>query len=256
MQRRAGDPQIKRMHGVYTHARNTKKGSRYRGFDIAPAASNPIPPRIATTSHLHPMAYYIRHRVLRVFRLLNRHSRLGGPWVGPINAALYVKLATVTPGATSTLSASSASLFLCRFSDTFSSCLTHAVINLQPPSHTVMYQARGSSAAVLQSPVMPNTRRSSATQSVHSLSFLPDPRFPAFSSSPDMISLVTCDCPCGAAPPTTTTLSCHGCFDTHIRFASGRFCKRGCGCSATCARLVRLEATSRDVLNGACCSGS
>ena len=46
------------------------------------------------------------------------------PWVGPINAALKrLKLTTVTPGATLTLSASSASLFLCRFSDAFSTAL-------------------------------------------------------------------------------------------------------------------------------------
>ena len=46
------------------------------------------------------------------------------PWVGPINAALKrLKLATATPGATSTLSASSASLFLCRFSDVFGTAL-------------------------------------------------------------------------------------------------------------------------------------
>ena len=110
---------------------------------------------------------------------LYRHSRrrLGGPWVGPINAALKrLKLATVTPDAISTLSTSSASLVFCRFSGAFSSSLTHATINLQPPSHTVLYQTPGSSAALLQSPAMPNNRRSSA----------PDPCFPAFSSSPHM----------------------------------------------------------------------
>ena len=49
------------------------------------------------------------------FRFLYRHRRrrLGRPWIGPINAALKcLKLATVTPRATSTFSASSASLFL------------------------------------------------------------------------------------------------------------------------------------------------
>ena len=40
-------------------------------------------------------------------------------------------------------------------------------------SRTVLYQAPGSSAAVFQSPVMPNSRRSSATQAVHSFSFPP-----------------------------------------------------------------------------------
>ena len=71
----------------------------------------------------------------------------------------------------------------------FSSSLTHASINLQPPSQTMMYQTPGSSAAVLQSPVMPNSRRSSAAQSVHSFSLPFDPRFSPFSSSPDMTLL-------------------------------------------------------------------
>ena len=39
-------------------------------------------------------------------------------------------------------------------------------------SHTVLYQTPGSSAVILQSLVMPNTQRSSATWSVHSISFL------------------------------------------------------------------------------------
>ena len=124
------------------------------------------------------------------FRLLFRYSRrrLRSSWVGPINAALKrLKLATVTPSATSTLS--SAHLFLCRCSDASSSSFTHVTVNLHPPSRTVLYQAPGSSAAVLQSPVMTDSRRFSATQSVHYLSFPPDPRFPAFSSSPDMTIL-------------------------------------------------------------------
>ena len=56
------------------------------------------------------------------FRYIYQHSRrrLGSPWVGPINAALNpLKLATVTPVATPTLSVSPASLFLCRCSDAF-----------------------------------------------------------------------------------------------------------------------------------------
>ena len=70
----------------------------------------------------------------RSFRFLCRHSRhrLGSTWVGSIDADLkYLKLAaTVTPGTTSTLSASSAYLFLCRCSDAFSSSFTHVAINL------------------------------------------------------------------------------------------------------------------------------
>ena len=86
------------------------------------------------------------------FRLLYRHSRrrLGIPGVGPINTALKrLKLTTATPGATSTLSASSASLSLCRCSDAFHSSFTHSVINLQPPSRIVLYQTPGSSTGVL-----------------------------------------------------------------------------------------------------------
>ena len=103
--------------------------------------------------------------LFRVVRLPYRRSRrcLGNPWAGPINAALKrLKIAAqslqVQP---QPFSASSVSR---RFSDAFSSSLTHATMNLQPPSHTVLYQNPGSSAAVLQSPVMPNTRRSSVTQ--------------------------------------------------------------------------------------------
>ena len=43
----------KRLHGLeiaYTHARNTEKDTRFRGFGISPAASHPIPPQ--DCSHL------------------------------------------------------------------------------------------------------------------------------------------------------------------------------------------------------------
>ena len=126
-------------------------------------------------------------------RFLYRHSlsHLGSPWVGPIKAALkHLKLATVTPGATSIWSASSASIFLCRCSNAFSSSFTHTAINLQSPSRTALHQIPGSSAAVLQSTVIPNnSRRSSATHSVHYFSFPLGPRFPAFSTSPDITLL-------------------------------------------------------------------
>ena len=144
--------------------------------------------KITTTTKTTTQRHIIYNSVLSGFRPRYRHSRrhLRSPWVGPINATLKrLKLTTVTPGATSTLSASSASLFLCRCSNAFSSSFTHPAINLQPPSRSVLYQTPGSSAAVLQSPVMPNNRRSSATQSVHYFSFPPGPRFPVFFSSPD-----------------------------------------------------------------------
>ena len=98
---------------------------------------------------------------------------------------------------------------------------------------------------------------------------LPDARFPALSSSlslslslslflPALPSWVTCGPPCGAAPPPqqpprvrfSRLFRC-----SHIGFAGGLLCRRGCGCSATCARLLGFEATSSscDVLYGACC---
>ena len=84
-----------------------------------------------------------KHSIYNSVLSLYRHSRrhLESPWVGPINAAAVkrLKLTTVTPGATSTLSASSASLFLYRCSDSYSSSFTHAAINLKPPSRTVLY---------------------------------------------------------------------------------------------------------------------
>ena len=60
--------------------------------------------------------------------------------------------------------------------------LTHAAINLQPPSHTVPnpgVKCRGALAP----------RDTKRPQSVHYLSFPPSPRFPTFSSSPDIALL-------------------------------------------------------------------
>ena len=64
-------------------------------FDISLCENSIKPKRIARTPYSQG------------FRFLYRHSRrrLGSPWVDPINAALKrLKLATVTLGATSTLS--------------------------------------------------------------------------------------------------------------------------------------------------------
>ena len=58
---------------------------------------------------------------------------------------------------------------------------------LQFPSHIVLYQIPGPSAAVLKPLAMPNTRQSSASHSVHFFCFLPG--IPAFFSSPYMIIL-------------------------------------------------------------------
>ena len=76
-----------------------------------PAASQPVP---------SPDRNHARNRIAFITPYFQgyRHSRrrLGSPWVGPINATLKrLKLATVTYGATSTLSTSSASLSLRRF---------------------------------------------------------------------------------------------------------------------------------------------
>ena len=142
-----------------------------------------------------------------ILRLPYRRSRRRflNPWAGPINAILKcLKLPTVTPGGTL-----SAFLFLCRFSDAFSPPLTHATINLQPSLHNVLYQTLGSSAAVLQFPVMPNIRRPSATQYVYYFSSPLRPRCPGFSSSPGM----TCGHHAEQLPRQQQPLRAHGCFD-------------------------------------------
>ena len=135
----------KKMGEEHSVERVWYSASREPSDNLPGSQQNYAPKRIASTT---PYSKGLRH--------FYRHSRrrLASSWVGPINAALKrLKLATVTPGATSTLSASSVYLFLCRCSDAFSSPFTHAAINLQPPSCTVLYQAPGSSAAaVFQSP--------------------------------------------------------------------------------------------------------
>ena len=127
------------------------------------AMSSDAPPRIATIILililLVPRICTLRHNTYNTvlsgfpgFPIGAADAVSGVLGVGPINAALKrLKLSTVIPGVTSTLSASSAFLSLYRFSDAFSSFLAHAAINLQPPSHTVLYQTPGSrsSAAVL-----------------------------------------------------------------------------------------------------------
>ena len=78
-------------------------------------------------------------RDTKVLRLPYRCSRrrFGRPWVGLINGTLKrLNLPTVTPGTTSTLSAS---IFLWQFLDPFSSSLIPATINLQHPLHTGSY---------------------------------------------------------------------------------------------------------------------
>ena len=151
----------------------------------------------------------------------------------------------------------SPSLFLCRYSDVFSSSFTHATVNLQHPSRIiVLYQTPGLRTTVLQSPVMPNSRRSSATQSVRYFSFPHGPCFPAFSSSTDMTLLSNLWSPMRSNTPTTTTSSCARLFRCScIRFARGVFVRRGYVCLTTCSRLLGFEATPYGMLFGAWCSG-
>ena len=115
-----------------------------------------------------------------------------GGGTGPIKAALKrLSCPAVTPGAMGALSASSASLFFRRTSAALSSSVLHAAINVRPPSITTSHHLPGSNATVFHpstSPI-PNSRRSSATQSVHSFSLPPRPRRPGFSRVPTMIRL-------------------------------------------------------------------
>ena len=107
----------------------------------------------------------------------------------------------------------------------------------------VLYQTPGSSAAVLQSPVMSNTRQSSATQSVHCLSFPPAHVFPRSPAIPTCPSWVSCCRPCGAAPPTTITSLCVLFLRYEFSHSLEGVLRRGYGCSATCTRFLGFEAT-------------
>ena len=137
-----------------THARPQNKEGHLleeRGFGILPAASHAKPPPGSQLPRICTQGNNIPHRTLRVPRLPYRRSRrrYGSPRVGPLNMSLKrLKLPTVTPGATSTLSASSASLFLCRFSDVF----PHDHKSSTPPSHTVMYRTLGCPALAASRP--------------------------------------------------------------------------------------------------------
>ena len=98
--------------------KNIRAFDRESLFGIVPAASHPVPSpdRNHAPKRIASTAPYSQG-----FRLLYRHSRrrLGSPWVDPINAALKcLKLATVTPGATSTLSVSSVSRWVSPRHDT------------------------------------------------------------------------------------------------------------------------------------------
>ena len=149
---------------------------------------------------------------------------------------------------------SSASLHLpvIPFADDFSSFFIHATISLQSPSHTLLYQAPGSTAAVLQSPVIPNTT-SFSTQSVHSCPFYTGPRCPAFAGSPDMILLGNLWSPMRSRAPAYNSLLVHTIvwILLHPVHMKESLTKR-CGCLTMCTRFRGLFC---DVQYGACCSG-
>ena len=196
-------------------------------------------------------SYNVQHRTLSVFKLCYRRSRrrFVGPWVGPINAALNVSSFLRSPQVQSQSFPPLVALSLCRSSGTYFSSVTHATINLQPPSYTVLYRTPRSIAAVLQFPVMSNIRRSSVRQSVHPFSLLPGPRRPAFSSSVDMALLDNVWSPMRNRVPdynnflvrTVASILSH---PVRLR----RLCRKGCcPCSATCTGLLGFEVASYDM---------
>ena len=119
-------------------------------------------------------------------------ARPGTGGNGSIKAALKrLSCPAVTPGALQVSFASSASLLFRRTSAALSSSVLHVTINVRPPLHHHFPPLAGYSATVFHpspSPV-PNSRRSSATQPVHSFSLRPRPRRPGFSRVPTMIHL-------------------------------------------------------------------
>ena len=139
---------------------------------ISPAASHPIPP----PGSQPPRVCTGRHNVYNTVL-----SGFSGFSIGAADAASRVSGRSFQHGSETSqasyghprcnlnlvrLLRLSLCVFLCRFSDAFSSPFTHAAINLQPPfTYCVVPSPRVYNAAILQSPVMPNTRRSSATQS-------------------------------------------------------------------------------------------
>ena len=125
------------------------------------------------------------------------------------------------------------------FGRLFFSPLTHAAINLQPPSNTVLYTKPQVLVRRCSSPPWCQTSDDTLPRSPSIVS--PSPpgpccRFPAFSSSPDMTSWVTRGRPyVKQRPRPQQPPRLHG------------------GCSATGTRLLGFEAKSCGVLYGACC---
>ena len=149
--------------------------------------------RICTQMHRSTTTPYTQG-----FRLRYRHSRrrLGSPWVGPMNAALKrLKLVTVTPGAQPQ---PCPSLPLLSSSAGFRTPFPLPTRSRSLCILCCTNQTSGSSAAaVLQCPVMPNSRRSSARSPSILSPSLPArvfPRSPALPKVPER-PLITCHQP-------------------------------------------------------------
>ena len=100
-----------------------------------------------TTLQVNTTGLFMSMGVFGVSYWSSRRRRFKGAGDGPSSAALKrLNFPTVTPDATTTLSASSASLFLCRVIAALSSSFLHLAINLRPPSMTVSSHAPRSSA--------------------------------------------------------------------------------------------------------------
>ena len=247
------------MHGANTHAGNAKKGTRYcrEGFVYLQPRAILYLPRIATSSLLHPESFQASLPAQptpptplgeSLGRSTQRDSKTSQYCYGH-------------PGATSTLSASSGSVFPCRCSDAFSSSLHPR--GHKPTAPFPYFAVSNLSVLCGGTPVPRDAKHPTiichAARPFFLLSPLPPPPahiFPRFPALPIWPSWVTCCRPWGAAPPTTTAFSCPRLFRySHIWFAGGRLCRRGCGFLATCTRLLGFGATSCDVLFRACCSG-
>ena len=149
----------------------------------------------------------------------------------------HLKLPKVTLAVTPTLFISFASLSLCRFSDVFSSSLTHATINLQTPSSTALYQTPGSRRRT-QTPKDPLPRSPSILSPPP-----PGLRYcPAFSSSLDMTLMGNLWSPMWSSAPSHNNFLLLQYIP--IKFTGGCLCRRGCGHSTTCTRLLGFQTIS------------
>ena len=128
-----------------------------------PPGSQLLTPRIFTQRH-RPISTTPAQGFEAASLLYQRSQRrFGTPWVGPINAALKrLQLATVVHSRCNLnlVRLFCLSFLLSIFGGRFFLLPnpSYASINLQPPSHTLLYRTPRSSAAMLQSPGMSNTQ--------------------------------------------------------------------------------------------------